>query len=199
MALIPSTNVQKCPWCLGDALMEDYHDREWGVPVYTDAAMFEHLVLETFQAGLSWRTVLHKREALRAHLNGFDAEALLRSTEADRAAFLADPAVIRNRLKYDAVLHNARCMIEFREQHGLGFADYLWNWVGGIPMDGRRQGSWPATTPESDELSARLKSAGFKFVGSTTLYAHMQATGLVNDHWTTCPRYEAVKVLARTP
>ncbi|MEY2752746.1 MAG: hypothetical protein RLZZ570_692 [Bacteroidota bacterium] len=179
--------------------MEAYHDGEWGVPVYDDAAMLEHLMLETFQAGLSWRTVLYKREALRARLQGFDAEALVRSTDSDRAAFLADPAVIRNRLKYDAALHNARCMLEFREHHGTSFADYLWDWVGGTPLDGRRQGSWPATSPESDDLSARLKSAGFKFVGSTILYAHMQATGLINDHWTTCPRYEAVKVLARTP
>ncbi len=179
--------------------MEAYHDGEWGVPVYDDDAMLEHLMLETFQAGLSWRTVLYKREALRARLQGFDAEALVRSTDSDRAAFLADPAVIRNRLKYDAALHNARCMLEFREHHGTGFADYLWDWVGGTPLDGRRQGGWPATSPESDDLSARLKSAGFKFVGSTILYAHMQATGLINDHWTTCPRYEAVKVLARTP
>ncbi len=179
--------------------MEVYHDGEWGVPVYDDAAMFEHLVLETFQAGLSWRTVLYKREALRAQLKGFDAEALMRSTDSDRATFLANPAVIRNRLKYDAALHNARCLLEFREHHGKGFADYLWDWVGGTPLDGRRQDSWPATTPESDELSARLKSAGFKFVGSTTLYAHMQATGLINDHWITCPRYKAVKELARIP
>jgi DNA-3-methyladenine glycosylase I len=188
----------KCPWCIGDPLMEAYHDHEWGVPVTTDAPMFEHLVLEAFQSGLSWRTVLHKREAFRAALCGFDAESLLSFSDADREAFLANPLVIRNRLKLDATLHNARVLVSFRDRHGQGFADYLWNFVGGRPLDGAREGSWPATTKESDELSKALKSEGFKFIGSTTVYAHMQATGMVNDHWMSCPRYVAVKALAQT-
>lgn len=179
--------------------METYHDTEWGVPVRSDAGMFEHLVLETFQAGLSWRTVLHKREALRAGLQGFNAEALLSAPAADREAFLANPGVIRNRLKYDAAVHNARCLVDFSQRHGVGFSDFLWSFVGGTPLDGQRQGSWPATTPESDELAKTLKSFGFKFVGSTTMYAHMQATGMVNDHWLSCPRYAEVKALAQTP
>jgi DNA-3-methyladenine glycosylase I len=173
MAQIHSNPDNKCPWCLGDPLMEAYHDREWGIPVTTDHGMFEHLVLEGFQSGLSWRTVLHKREAFHAALHGFDAESLLRFTDAEREAFLAN-------------------------RHGKGFADYLWDFVGGTPLDGAREGSWPATSKESDELSKALKSEGFKFIGSTTLYAHMQATGLINDHWTSCPRYGEVKALAQT-
>lgn len=199
MALTPSLDPEKCPWCAGDALMEAYHDSEWGVPVRSDAGMFEHLVLETFQAGLSWRTVLHKRESLRASLHGFDANALADANQADREAFLANPGVIRNRLKYDAAVHNARCVVDFSQRHGEGFSDVLWSFVGGQPLDGQRQGSWPATTPESDELAKMLKSFGFKFVGSTTIYAHMQATGMINDHWTSCPRYAEIKALARTP
>ena len=198
MAQIHSNPDNKCPWCLGDPLMEAYHDLEWGVPVTTDHEMFEHLVLEGFQSGLSWRTVLHKREAFHAALHGFDAESLLRFTDAEREAFLANPQVIRNRLKLEAALHNARTMVGFRDRHGKGFADYLWNFVGGTPLDGEREGSWPATSKESDELSKVLKSEGFKFIGSTTLYAHMQATGLINDHWTSCPRYGEVKALAQT-
>jgi len=178
--------------------MEAYHDHEWGVPVATDHGMFEHLVLEGFQSGLSWRTVLRKREAFRAALHGFDAESLLGFTEVEHEAFLANPEVIRNRMKLDAALHNAKTIVAFRERTGRSFADYLWNFVGGTPLDGARDGSWPATTKESDELSKALKSEGFKFIGSTTLYAHMQATGLINDHWNTCPRYLEVKALAQT-
>lgn len=177
--------------------MESYHDQEWGVPVTTDGGMFEHLVLEAFQSGLSWRTVLHKREAFREALHQFDPESLVNFTEEEQSAFLANPAVIRNRLKLEAVLHNARTLLAFRDRHGIGFADYLWKFIGGKPLDGLREGSWPATTEVSDALSKALKSEGFKFIGSTTLYAHMQATGLINDHWITCPRYEAIKALGQ--
>jgi DNA-3-methyladenine glycosylase I len=179
--------------------MEAYHDLEWGVPVHDDRGMFEHLVLEAFQSGLSWRTVLHKREAFRAALHGFDPERLIGFTDAERAAFLANPAVIRNRLKLDATLHNARNLLEFQQRRGQGFADFLWEFVGGKPLDGQREGSWPATTPQSDELAKVMKSNGFKFVGSTTLYAHMQATGMINDHWMSCPRYAEIKALGQTP
>lgn len=178
--------------------MESYHDLEWGMPVTTDQGMFEHLVLEAFQSGLSWRTVLHKRQAFREALHQFDAEALCSYTSAEREAFLSNPGVIRNRLKLDAVLHNAKALMAFRDRHGIGLADYLWNFIGGRPLDGAREGSWPATSPVSDALSNALKSEGFKFIGSTTMYAHMQATGMVNDHWLTCPRYEAVKSLGQT-
>lgn len=199
---MPNTHLNpdnKCPWCVGDPLMEAYHDHEWGVPVKTDHGMFEHLVLEAFQSGLSWRTVLHKREAFRAALRQFDAEALCTFRDEERAAFLANPAVIRNKLKLNAVLHNAQTLVAFRDRRGIGFADYLWNFVGGRPLDGARETSWPATTKESDELSKALKSEGFKFIGSTTLYAHMQATGLINDHLVSCPRYREVKALGQKP
>ncbi len=183
----------RCGWCLGDPLYVEYHDREWGVPVTDDHTLFEFLTLETFQAGLSWITILRKRENFRKAFDGFDYRKIARYGEQKIESLLADPGIIRNKLKVRATVTNARAFMAVQEEFG-SFSNYIWRFTEGKPirnrvMDYRKA---PATTPISDALSKDLKKRGFKFVGSTVVYAHMQATGMVNDHEIRCFRYEEV-------
>jgi DNA-3-methyladenine glycosylase I len=167
-----------------------YHDTEWGVPLHDERALFEFLILEGAQAGLSWSTILKKREGYRRAYNHFDVERIARYDEADVARLLADPGIVRNRLKVAASITNARATLAIRQEFG-GLDAYFWRFVDGQPI----QNTWtemsqlPAHTPLSDTISRDLKQRGFKFVGSTIVYAHMQATGMVNDHLTTCFRH----------
>lgn len=182
---------QRCPWAYGGSpLYVPYHDTEWGVPSRDDRVQFEFLTLEAAQAGLSWSTILNKREGYRKAFAGFDPEKVARFTPAKVEALLKDPGIVRNRLKVNAAVNNARRFLEVRKEFGT-FSDYIWSFVGGRPKVNRWTGlgQLPAFSKESDALSADLKKRGFKFVGSTIVYAHMQATGLVNDHLTTCFRH----------
>lgn len=178
--------------CWGDAdpLLGDYHDREWGVPLRDDKKLFEFLVLEGFQAGLSWMTILRKRENFRKAFAGFDPERVARFTARDVKRLLADPGIVRNRMKIEASIHNAKRFLEAQKEFG-SFAAYIWSYVEDRPVRNRfrRLSNLPARTPLSDRISADLKRRGFKFVGSTIVYAHMQATGMVNDHLTSCFRH----------
>ena len=184
---------QRCGWCLGDPLYEAYHDQEWGVPVRDDQTLFEFLILETFQAGLSWITVLRKREHFRRVFDGFDFYKVAGYDRIKIETLLADPGIIRNRLKVEAAVTNARAFIKVREEFG-SFSDYIWGFTEGRPVKNavEHYKKAPATTPLSDRISKDLKSRGFKFVGSTVVYAHMQATGMVNDHEVHCFRYHEV-------
>ena len=180
---------RSCDWPGDDPLMQRYHDEEWGVPVHDDRKQFEFLILEGAQAGLSWRTVLHRREGYRKAYARFDPEKVARFGARDRRRLLADTRIIRNRLKIEASIANARAFLAVQEEFG-SFDAYLWGFVAGRPIVNRwkSQKELPATSPESDALSKDLKRRGFKFVGSTIVYAHMQAAGLVNDHLLHCPR-----------
>jgi DNA-3-methyladenine glycosylase I len=182
--------MNRCPWSGTDPLYIEYHDREWGVPVHDDGKLFEFLVLEGMQAGLSWLTILKKRENFRRAFAGFDAEQIARFDARKVKQLLADPGIIRNKLKILATVSNARAFLAVREELG-SFDEYLWQFVGGRTKVNRRRsiGQIPARTAESDAMSADLKKRGFKFVGSTICYAHMQATGMVNDHVTSCFRH----------
>jgi DNA-3-methyladenine glycosylase I len=177
----------RCPWAGNDPLMIAYHDGEWGRPVHDDRLLFELLVLEGAQAGLSWSTILRKREGYRRAFAGFDARKVARFGAADAARLMGDAGIVRNRLKIEAAIENARRALEVAREHG-SFDAYLWSFVGGAPLARRRRSSKdvPATTPESDALAKDLKRRGFRFVGSTIVYAFMQATGMVNDHVATC-------------
>ncbi len=177
-------------WGDGDELMAAYHDLEWGVPLHDDAKIFEFLVLEGMQAGLSWRTILYKRENFRKAFHGFDAIRVARYGERDLKRLLADAGIIRNRLKIKAAVNNARRFLEVQKEFGT-FNRYIWEFVAGKPVRNRLRSfkEMPARTPLSDRVSADLKARGFQFVGSTVIYAHMQATGLVNDHLVHCFRY----------
>lgn len=182
--------VPRCPWVdLAKADYVAYHDSEWGVPVRDDRRHFEFLLLEGAQAGLSWYTVLRKRDAYRRAFAGFDAARVARFTAEDTARLLADPGIIRNRQKVAAAVNNAQRFLEVQSEFG-SFDAYVWRFVGGRPKVNAPStlSDYPATSPESDLLSRDLKRRGFKFVGSTILYAHMQATGLVNDHTVECFR-----------
>ena len=189
---------KRCWWPGEDPLYIDYHDKEWGVPVYDDNKHFEFICLEGQQAGLSWITVLRKREHYRKCFKDFDPVKVARMRDATLEKLLLDPGLIRNRLKIYGVRTNAQAFLALQKEWG-SFTDYIWSFVGGKPIDGRRKtrGNVPATTPESDALSKDLKQRGFKFVGSTICYAHMQAAGLVNDHTSNCFRYQEVKSLAK--
>jgi len=180
----------RCPWCGDDPLYQHYHDHEWGVPDHDDRSLFECLNLEGAQAGLSWITVLRKREHYRQVFDGFDAEKVARYDEAKVAALLADPGIIRNRLKVAATIGNAQAYLALRDE-GLTLSDFLWDFVDGSPQINhfRSLNEVPATTPVAEAMSKALKKRGFKFVGPTIVYAFMQATGMVNDHLTSCPRY----------
>lgn len=185
----------RCAWAGTDPMMVKYHDEEWGVPVHDDRELFEHLMLDAFQAGLSWKTILHKRENFRAAFDGFDAERIARYGEAERVRLLSDAGIVRNRMKVDATFGNARQFLRLQEEHG-SFDAWIWQFT-----DGRTKcSSWesmheiPAKTAESDAMSKALKAEGFKFVGSTICYAFMQAAGMVNDHQTDCFRYDEVRV-----
>jgi len=177
--------------------MAAYHDEEWGVPVHDDRKQFEFLTLESAQAGLSWLTVLRKREAYRKAFAEFDPEKVARFTAKRIEKLLADPGIIRNRLKVSAAVTNAQLFLDVQEEFGT-FDKYIWGFVGGRPIQPSRQHmkEMPATSKESDALSKDLKQRGFKFVGSTIIYAHMQAVGMVNDHVVTCFRHKAVGRLA---
>ena len=183
----------RCAWCGSDPLYVAYHDEEWGVPVHDDRHLFEFLILEGAQAGLSWLTILRKREAYRKAFHGFDWDRIARYTPEDQARLLADPGIVRNCLKIEAAVKNARGVIGIREEFGSLDA-YLWRFVEGAPRRNawRRLEEVPAQTPDSDRMSRELKRRGFKFVGSTVCYAFMQAVGMVNDHVTACFRHAEV-------
>lgn len=181
----------RCGWCGNDPLYIAYHDEEWGVPVYDDNTLFEFLILETFQAGLSWITILKKRENFRKAFDGFDYRKIAGYSEKKYNALLQDTGIVRNKLKIRAAITNAQQFIKIQEEFG-SFSKYIWDFVDGKPIINayRTLGEVPATTPLSDMISKNLKKRGFKFVGSTVVYAHMQATGMVNDHVSDCFRYK---------
>jgi DNA-3-methyladenine glycosylase I len=185
------TTQQRCDWGQSDELMSAYHDREWGVPVHDDVKQFEFLTLESAQAGLSWATVLRKRENYRRAFAGFEPQRVARFTARRIEKLLADPGIIRNRLKVHAAIGNARAFLQVQEEFG-SFDAYIWRFVDGRPIQNQRRSmtDLPATSPQSDALSKDLRQRGFKFVGSTIIYAHMQAVGMVNDHLVTCFRHQ---------
>lgn len=178
---------ERCGWCKNDALYEKYHDEEWGVPVYEDRKLFEFLILETFQAGLSWITILRKRENFKKAFDNFDNKAVAAYQEDKIQELLLDSGIIRNKLKVRAAVTNAQAFMKVQQEFG-SFSDYIWKFTGGKPIVSYRETlrDIPATTPLSDEISKDLKKRGFKFVGSTVVYAHMQATGMVDDHISSC-------------
>ncbi|WP_445360880.1 DNA-3-methyladenine glycosylase I [Microbulbifer sp. EKSA005] len=182
---------KRCDWCLSTPLYQSYHDEEWGRPVTDDQTLFEFLLLEGAQAGLSWITVLNKRENYRKLFNNFDAEKIARYTPKKVEKLLLNPGIIRNRLKVESAIKNARATLELRDR-GISLKDFLWQFTDGrvIVNRPRSMKQVPATTAESDAMSKALKKAGFSFVGSTIMYAHMQATGMVNDHLETCPAHQ---------
>ena len=188
------TEKVRCPWCLGFDQYIAYHDTEWGNPVHDDKIHFEFLILEGAQAGLSWSTILKKREGYRKAFAGFDPGKVSRYTQAKIEKLLQDPSIIRNKLKVHAAVNNARRFLEVQKEFG-SFDKYIWSFVGGKPIVNKWKtlNQIPATTKESDALSKDLIKRGFKFVGSTVIYAHMQACGLVNDHLVDCFRYNKVK------
>ena len=181
---------KRCAWPGDDPLYMDYHDREWGVPASDDRTLFEMLILEGAQAGLSWITILRKRENYRRAFDGFDPRKVARYDARKKRALLADAGIVRNRLKVDAAIGNARAFLDIVDAHG-SFSDYLWDFVDGRPIVNRwkRQAQVPASTAESDALSKALKARGFKFVGTTICYSFMQAVGMVNDHLVDCFRH----------
>ena len=183
----------RCGWCKGDALYQKYHDEEWGVPVKDDELLFEFLILETFQAGLSWITILRKRENFRQAFDHFDYKKIANYGEPKIESLLGDAGIIRNKLKIRATVTNAQAFIAVQKEFG-SFSNYIWGFVNGRPVKNNHKDykNAPAHTPLSDAISKDLKKRGFKFVGSTVIYAHMQATGMVNDHEVNCFRYNEV-------
>lgn len=177
----------RCKWCVGDALYEDYHDNEWGKPVHDDRKLFEFLLLETFQAGLSWITILRKRENFRKAFDNFDYKKIANYGDAKIEELLQDEGIIRNRLKVLAAISNAQAFMKIQEEFG-SFSKYYWAFSDNKPVDNKFESmsQIPATTPLSDAISKDMKKRGFKFVGSTVIYANMQATGMVNDHIMEC-------------
>lgn len=177
----------RCAWCGNDPLYMEYHDLEWGKPVYDDRLLFEFLILETFQAGLSWITILRKRENFRKAFDKFDYKKVAKYDEDKMADLMTDPGIIRNGLKIKAAVSNAKAFMEVQKEFG-SFSKYIWGFTGGKPIVNHPKSlkEVPATTPLSDAISKDLKKRGFKFVGSTVVYAHMQATGMVNDHVADC-------------
>jgi DNA-3-methyladenine glycosylase I len=186
------TELKRCGWCGDDPLYMAYHDHEWGKPVHDDHKLFEMLILEGAQAGLSWITILRKREHYRRVFHDFDPVKVAAMSEADVERLLQDPGIVRNRLKVNSAIRNARVFLAMQREHG-SFAAWLWAQVGGQPV----QNHWatlaeaPASTPLSDSISKALKKAGMNFVGSTVIYAFLQATGVVNDHLLSCPEHPA--------
>lgn len=183
----------RCGWCVGDAIYEAYHDQEWGKPVYDDDTIFEFLILETFQAGLSWITVLRKRENFRAAFDDFDYKKIATYNESKLEELMQNEGIIRNKLKIKATVTNAQAFMKVQEEFGT-FSKYIWAFVNGKPIKNKVKNykEAPANTAISDALSKDLKKRGFKFVGSTVMYAHMQATGMINDHEVDCFRYNEV-------
>ena len=184
---------KRCEWCGNDPLYMAYHDQEWGVPIYDDALLFEFLVLETFQAGLSWITVLRKRDNFRVAFDLFDYKKIANYDQQKLDTLIQDAGIIRNKLKIKATVTNAISFMEIQKEFG-SFSKYIWGFVEGKPIknDWKSLNELPANTPLSDMISADLKKRGFKFVGSTVIYAHMQATGMINDHLESCFRYNEV-------
>lgn len=188
-----TSELNRCPWAKGDQYV-DYHDREWGVPVHDDRLLFEFLILEGAQAGLSWITILKKRENYRIAFDQFDPEIVAKYGKRKQKSLLANAGIVRNRLKIEAAIQNAKAFLAVQEDCG-SFDEYIWDFIGGEP----KQNAWksmkavPAQTPESDAMSKDLKRRGFKFVGSTICYAFMQAVGMVNDHLVDCFRHTELK------
>ncbi len=186
-------DIKRCGWCSNDELYQQYHDQEWGVPVYDDRELFEMLNLEGAQAGLSWITVLKKRAHYRKVFDGFDPSKIANYDDAKRQELLSDPGIIRNKLKVNAFIVNAQLYLDMQaDASSPSFSEYLWSFVDGIPKVNARKSlaDVPAMTKESDAMSKSLKKLGFKFVGSTICYAFMQATGMVNDHTVDCSFYQ---------
>ena len=182
---------QRCAWCGSDPLYVEYHDTEWGVPVYDDDKLFEFLILETFQAGLSWITVLRKRENFRKAFDNFNYKKIANYNETKFDELIQDAGIIRNKLKIKATISNAIAFIEVQQEFG-SFSNYIWKFTKQIKNSWKDLSGVPATTELSDTVSKDLKKRGFKFVGPTVIYAHMQATGMINDHVTDCFRYHEV-------
>lgn len=184
-------SLVRCAWVGNDPLYQEYHDTEWGIPVYDDSKLFEFLILETFQAGLSWITILRKRENFRKVFDQFDYNKIVTYKEDKVEELMQDPGIIRNQLKIRATITNAEAFIKIQKEFG-SFSDYIWSFINKEPVINNFAtiGELPARTELSDTISKELKKRGFKFVGSTVIYAHMQATGMVNDHTTDCFRYE---------
>jgi len=187
---------KRCAWCLGDPLYLAYHDLEWGVPRHDDRGLFEFLVLETFQAGLSWLTILKKRENFRRAFAGFDPERVARFNERDRRRLLADAGIVRNRLKVDAAIANARVFLEVQAAHG-SFDRWIWSFTDGRPIVNRWRElrELPAQTPLAVTISREMRRLGFRFTGPVVVYSHMQATGMVNDHLVSCYRHGEIRRL----
>ncbi|MCL2176316.1 MAG: DNA-3-methyladenine glycosylase I [Treponema sp.] len=186
--------MKRCEWCLSTELYTKYHDEEWGVPVYDDQKHFEFLVLESAQAGLSWITILNKRENYRKAYDNFDPKKVARYTDAKKAKLLADSGIVRNRLKIEASISNAQHFLELQKEFG-SFSNYIWGFTKNKPVVGKWKtlSEIPPKTELSDKVSLDLKKRGFKFLGSTIMYSHMQATGIINDHLTNCFRYKEIK------
>ena len=194
-----SNAITRCKWAEGTGPNYiEYHDSEWGVPVWDDRVQFEFLILEGAQAGLSWSTILNKREGYRKAFANFDAVKVSRFTEKRIEKLLTDPSIVRNRLKVTSAVSNAKVFLKVQKEFG-SFCDYIWGFVDGKPIQTnfRKDSQVPATSPESDALSKDLKKRGFKFVGSTIIYAHMQATGMVNDHVASCFRHKECKAMTK--
>lgn len=183
--------AKRCDWCGDDPLYQHYHDAEWGVPTYDDATLFEFLILEGAQAGLSWITILRKRENYHAAFDQFDPHKIARYSPKKIEKLLQNPGIVRNRLKVESAVRNARAYLNILEQQDC-FSDYIWQFVAGTPIQNRwkTMQQVPASTAESDAMSKALKKAGFNFVGSTICYAYMQSMGMVNDHLTSCYRHK---------
>jgi len=186
---------KRCAWCLGSETYIDYHDNEWGIPVHDDRLLFEMLILEGAQAGLSWSTILNKRAHYQKVYHNFDAKKIAKYTEKKRAKLLSDPGIVRNKLKVNASIVNAQMFLEVQKEFG-SFDAYIWQFVGGKPIINKfkRMDQVPASTKESAAMSEDLKKRGFKFVGATICYAYMQAVGMINDHVTSCWKYKLVKL-----
>lgn len=184
----------RCPWCGYDPLYTEYHDNEWGTPLHDNQKLFEFLILEGAQAGLSWITVLRKRENYRKAFDNFNPEKIARYTETEKAKLLLNEGIIRNRLKIDSAVKNAQAYLAMKK-NGEDFSEFLWSFVGGKTIANKHKSTStvPASTPESDAMSKALKQKGFNFVGTTICYAFMQATGMVNDHIQTCHKYNPTK------
>ena len=185
---------KKCDWCLGDPLYENYHDTEWGVPVYDDQKLFEFLTLEGFQAGLSWITILRKRKNFSAAFDGFDYNKVARYSKQKKIELLNDKGIIRNRLKIDATVSNAQAYIGIQKRYG-SFSQFIWGFTAGKPLVNtfKSLDEVPPFTPLAEKISKVLKNEGFKFVGPTIIYSHMQATGMVNDHLVDCFRHREIE------
>ena len=187
-------NMKRCAWPGNDELMTEYHDREWGEPAHDDRLLFEYMILDAFQAGLSWRTILYKRENFRKAFKNFDPKKIAKFTKKDYERLLQDEGIVRNRAKIQAAITNAQCFLEVQQEFG-SFDEYIWQFTKGKTVHNgcRKMSDIPAKTPVSDTMSKDLIQRGFKFVGSTICYSFMQAAGMVNDHTVECYRYKQIK------